>query len=271
MRFGSHSIGRTPRVGVREVDHRKIPVLITCRDRLTPLVELVNWLERAGHERIYLIDNDSTYPPLLEFYEKTAHDVIRLNANLRYKAPWLGDVVRTVAAGHPYVVSDPDVVPVEECPLHAVAVFQEALLRFPRYRKAGFGLRIDDLPSSYQHRKHVQLWEQQFWRKQIEPGLFDAPIDTTFALYRAGLKFHTRPAIRTGPPYIARHLPWYADGDQPDEEERYYRHRAALERTWWAAAELRPDIVEKIERRAARHSTRLSSVLGGLRGRLGRR
>ena len=45
----------------------QIPIFIVVRDLLSPLQQLVAWLERAGHERIVLIDNDSTYPPMVEY------------------------------------------------------------------------------------------------------------------------------------------------------------------------------------------------------------
>jgi hypothetical protein len=41
------------------------PVIIIVRDRLKPLALLVDWLERAGAQRLVLLDNDSTYPPLV--------------------------------------------------------------------------------------------------------------------------------------------------------------------------------------------------------------
>ena len=59
-----------------------LPIFINCRDRVTPLRDLVAWLERAGHQRIILVDNDSTYEPLLEFYEQSPHEVVRLGQNL---------------------------------------------------------------------------------------------------------------------------------------------------------------------------------------------
>ena len=34
------------------------PIIINCRDRVTPLRKLVEWLERANHQTIVLLDND---------------------------------------------------------------------------------------------------------------------------------------------------------------------------------------------------------------------
>jgi hypothetical protein len=205
---------------------------VNCRDRVSCLRPLVDWLERAGHERIYLLDNDSTYEPLLAYYERSPHQVIRLGANVGHLAPWTDAIIDKHADG-PYVVTDPDVVPTEACPSDAVARLLELLRRYPDHCKAGLGLVIDDLPSRFAHARYVRAWEAQHWRDEVEPGVFDAPVDTTFAAYRAGTQFTKRPALRSGSPYLARHLPWYADSAHPTEEELYYREHALESINTW--------------------------------------
>ena len=50
---------------------------------------------------------------------------------------------------------------------------------------------------------------------EIEPGLFKSKIDTTFALYRPGKSYQCwETTIRTGAPYLLRHLPWYEDPEE---------------------------------------------------------
>ena len=44
-----------------------MPILINSFNRLSCLRRLIMWLTRAGYRRIYVIDNDSSYPPLLAF------------------------------------------------------------------------------------------------------------------------------------------------------------------------------------------------------------
>ena len=46
---------------------KQYPVIITVRDRITYLKKLLLWLENAGQHEIWLCDNASTYPPLVEF------------------------------------------------------------------------------------------------------------------------------------------------------------------------------------------------------------
>ena len=187
-----------------------VPVFIVVRDRVESLAQLVAWLERAGCERIHLVDNASEYPPLLEHLERTPHDVIRLDENQGAFALWRS-VLPTSASRAEFVCSDPDVVPIEECPLDAIDYFSEILDRYPAHTKAGFGLRIDDLPEHYSMRDEVRTVERYNWERPLAPRLYDAFIDTTFALYRGPEAFDHVPAVRTGYPYLARHTTWYLD------------------------------------------------------------
>jgi hypothetical protein len=204
-----------------------IPVFINTRDRVSPLRKLVSWLERAGTQRIVIVDNASTYPPLLDYLERSPHAVVRLKDNLGQTAPWRSNVIHYfVGTDEPYVETDPDVVPDENCPLDAIDHFAELLERYPEVDKVGFGLRIDDLSPRYKHAEAVRRWEQAFWRDEVEPGVFRAPIDTTFALYRPRRLLSMEPALRTGAPYLARHVPWYANSARPSREQRYYLDHA---------------------------------------------
>jgi hypothetical protein len=225
----------------------RCPIFINCRDRVSCLSALVDWLERAGHEEIILIDNASTYPPLLEYYERSPHSVMRMDENLGHTALWQTGLVEKLCGPEGYYVySDPDVVPIEECPPDAVDFFRDVLETYPDLAKVGFGLRIDDLPDHYALKDRVVRWENQYWTKSIEPGLFDAPIDTTFALHR-GVKSHQyHDAVRTGYPYIARHTAWYVDSENLGEEEEYYRSHARADVTNWNAPALPEDLERKL-------------------------
>lgn len=213
------------------------PVVVIVRDRLDGLRQLVAWLERAGGVQIVLVDNASTYPPLVEYLAATPHRVVRLEQNLGHRAPWLSGVVAEVGFDRPFVVSDPDVVPDDACPLDAIAHLQRVLDAHPGIDKVGLGLRIDDLPACYAQADDVRQWEAQWWRDAVSPGVYRASVDTTFALYRPGRWHRLDNALRTGAPYVARHLPWYADSEHPTDEDRYYRaHLDPSINTWDQAA-----------------------------------
>ena len=212
----------------------QFPVFINCRDQVSYLIRLVNWLEEIGQERIYLIDNDSTYPALLDYYSTTPHNVIFLKENIGHKAPWKSGVIKSITNSKEYfVVTDPDVLPIQECPQDVLSYFHETLKRYPKRIKCGFSLKLDDLPDHYEHKQLVMEKELKFWNKTVEPGIYDAQLDTTFALYRPGQKYGRHPSLRTEAPYCARHLPWYQNSAELTEEEIYYRDHLSEKISHW--------------------------------------
>jgi len=223
------------------------PVFINCRDRVTDLRGLVGWLERAGVEEIYLLDNDSVYEPLLAYFEETPHTVVRLGQNYGRFALWVAPGAYDLTRGRSYAYTDPDIVPVDECPGDALDRFAELLGRYPAVAKAGFGLKIDDLPDHYAHKAAVQAWEGQHWRWPVEEGAYLSAIDTTFALYRPGSQMRPAEAIRTGPPYVARHAPWYLDLDDLPDEEAFYQTRGG-ETFHWNVPDLPEWLGSEVER-----------------------
>ena len=185
-------------------------------------------------KNIYIIDNNSSYQPLLDYYGKTTHTVIRLNANIGYKSIW-DTPIHLWFKGLPYVYTDPDILPIEECPLDAVHFFQTILARYPSFSKVGFGLKIDDIPDFYPRKKEVIHWESKFWEKQFAQDLYHADIDTTFALYRPNTRNQQwGKTLRTAGKYMARHLPWYEHPDFISEEEIHYQ-KSTIGSSWYQA------------------------------------
>lgn len=225
------------------------PIFITVRDRLGPLSQLVTRLESLDTVRIYLVDNHSTYPPLVDYLSRSPHRVIHLGANLGARAAWITGLVQELGHDRNYVVTDPDVVPDEACPDDFLDHFDDLLGRYPDVGRVGFGLRLDDLPDDLPRSSEVRTWESQFWEIERQPGVFVADIDTTFALYRGGRPVRGSVALRTGPPYVARHLAWYDDPDHPDDEERYYREHADKTINSWNDSVLPPHLEDLISRR----------------------
>jgi hypothetical protein len=205
--------------------HPDIPVFIITRDRVEPLKKLVKWLEDERMSNIIFIDNASTYKPLLEYLKATKHRVVWLNKNAGHTSPWSEGVIKSYARDLPFIVTDPDVIPDKES--HgAIEHFCDLLTKYPERVKVGFGLKIDDLPDQYELKDHVLSWESQFWESKIEPDVYDAEIDTTFAVYRQNTPYTHGPGLRTGGKYVARHEPWYINSKEPGAEIIYYRAHA---------------------------------------------
>mgnify|MGYP002241251986 FL=1 len=69
-------------------DAKEIPIIINNFNRLTTLRLLTETLTACGYTNIYILDNASTYPPLLEYYKTCPFTVFHLNQNLGFKALW---------------------------------------------------------------------------------------------------------------------------------------------------------------------------------------
>ena len=211
------------------------PIYIISRDRLDlGLRQLIEWLRRAEMTSITIIDNASTYQPLLDFYNSPAMDginLIRRDDNLGHEVFWRLDY-HLHQPGR-FIVTDSDVVPDKDCPFDLVRRMHEVADRFPGGAKVGPAIRIDNLPETFALRDHMRFCESDYWvRKYPEGDSWNAAIDTVFAIYESGW---TRwplaeqggvPHARLDFPYVVEHRPWYTDSTNPSEEELYYRAHA---------------------------------------------
>jgi len=204
------------------VNEKEIPIFIICRDRLTYLQRLIEALKQRNYNNLILIDNASTYPPLLEYYKTLPYKIIYNDRNFGHTVIANTQIVNPYLSDY-YAYTDCDVVPDASCPDNFLEHFRNLLEKHRQIVKVGFGLRIDNLPDHYEAKQAVLSWESQFWKHEIEPGVFSAPIDTTFALVRPGNKVTWAMALRTAAPFIARHEPWYADSANLPEDILYYR------------------------------------------------
>lgn len=235
-----------------------IPVYVNVFNRLTLTRKFCEQIAALENAVPIIIDNNSTWEPLLDWYQHCPFEVVRLSENLGHHAPW-----KCGATGRPndgfYCVTDCDL-DLEGVPADLLDVLRTPLTSCIRgacgIKKCGVSLRINDLPSS---QTDVVKWEQQFWRRPIAGGkYYRAPIDTTLCMYPASLPVFmaTRvvgiPTLRAGGPYTARHMPWYLDPTNLDEENANYFATANESNSW------RPD-GDKLTSRfctGARHASR---------------
>lgn len=209
-----------------------IPVIINNYNRLEWLLLQLRWLEKVGLKKIYIIDNASTYTSLLEFYKKTNYTVYKLDKNIGHEALWKTILFQRFRRNY-YVYTDPDIIPIEECPANILQHFMFLLNKYPSMDKVGFGLKTDDLPDSYPLKEKVINWEKQFWQNEIEKNVYETIIDTTFALYRPGTMGGANlKALRTGYPFLARHMSWYVNPTCFNKEEEFYNNSANVSSSW---------------------------------------
>jgi hypothetical protein len=197
--------------------------LIINFNRLTLPKNMADWLVKRGCEPVF-VDNNSDYPPLLEYYYKCPYKVVRLNQNFGHTVIWGAGILDELNIHEQHIITDPDL-DLSGVPDDFLEVLKEGLARYPDYHKCGLSLEINDLPDTPAGNMVRNGFEAPYWVKKIDERYIEADIDTTLAVCRPEIRTHTTSAIRTDRPYTARHLPWYYDhiNDLPEDEQYYFK------------------------------------------------
>lgn len=201
-----------------------IPVIINNFNRLTTTKKLTDDLSKLGYTNIHIIDNKSTYPPLLEWYDQCSYTVERLNSNLGQLAVYNSGYINKFQGWVAY--SDSDIELNSNTPRGFIERMQEVANKYNSI-KVGLALRIDDLPTT-RYGIYIRGEEQKFWTQEVENQVYKAWVDTTFSIIKVGQPFQYD-AYRIAGDFTARHIPWYLDYDNLSEEEKYYLEHSSSE------------------------------------------
>lgn len=198
------------------INFYNIPIFIISYNRIDDLKKMVGILLRDGYTNLNIIDNNSSEKRLLSYLNSLDDSRIKvtfLQKNYGHRVLWESHKFDDIIQNNYYVLTDPDIFPVEGCPSNYVEAFYNILQVYPQKMKVGFSLKIDDLPDDYPYKYDIVRYESFYWEKKLpyKFTIYEAPIDTTFALYKPGkikgLQFFD--GIRTGDKYVARHQGWY--------------------------------------------------------------
>lgn len=209
-----------------------IPIIINNFNRLTTTKKLVEDLKRLGYEDITILDNNSSYPPLLEWYNTNPCKIYRFNQNFGPRALWDSGIIELYKDSEWIAYTDSDIELNDELLKELDSDRPNKLIQnliqianFFKVDKVGLALKIDDLPDN-DYANYYKNWESQFWKYEINKDIYKADIDTTFALIKPNLPFQYHGLRISGLFFEAKHIPWYTDFDNLTEEEKYYLEHA---------------------------------------------
>ena len=201
----------------------RVPVIINNRNLLTWPKAMVNELQKwDGIGDIYIVDNASTYKPLLDWYATNPCKVVVLEENLGHQAPWLCGLVQKL--GEPYyAVTDPDL-DLFTTSKRTIPLCIEWLEEFPEVGKVGLSLRWDDVPPRSSYYTHVNTYEANRQRNSrvIAGARVDVAIDTTFAVYNRQEYFIGGISLLES----ARHIPWYYSEKERKADKEFSQYLA---------------------------------------------
>lgn len=220
---------------------KTIPVVIVNFNQLFYLQKQVDFYLNRGFKNIVIIDNLSTYPPLLHYY-KTIEPQVKIEymkENWGHLVFFEKQEIYQKYGSTFVVISDADIVPNPNLPHNFMRTLINTLLdNYKKVLKVGFALRLDDIPCFYPNKEKVLQWEQQYWDKKIAENLYEAHLDTTFALYKPNPKHYIQRksdfynAIRIGDDFTAQHGGWYIDYENLTEEQEFYIKNASTSSSW---------------------------------------
>ena len=234
-----HTLTHTIEVDETKVPGDSIPVLINNFNRVQLLKEQIDWfLSLDDKVCIIIVDNDSTYPPLLDFYRKIDHpliQVVMLGFNSwRKGVEYIGR--KKLKKFDKYIITDSDLLPYPTTPKDIVGHISKLLDKYPEYNHIGASLEIGDIPNKNPLKDQIINFESKYWSpkaKLLNNEVFVAKIDSTFAMYRSTSKvLITEPALRTNRPYTIKHMDWYLSPQEFSEEYIYYLKSCKSFATW---------------------------------------
>ena len=199
-----------------------IKAIIVNRNLLSTLKQTVEFLSKESRVSIIIYDQQSTYPPLLEYYKTCSVEIVYSKVNGGPHSVWGNDLKQHLEDY--FIIADSDC-SYEEVPDN----WLDVMLNIAKNNiKVGFSLDLD-LPET-SLKQNIIDWESKFWINKNDQGWI-ADIDTTFALYPPNSPFTYR-AIRLDKPYCIKHIPWYLTEENISDEWKYYLNNCSNISTW---------------------------------------
>jgi glycosyltransferase involved in cell wall biosynthesis len=179
------------------------------------------------NEQIIILDNGSSYAPLLSWYKEVLVNPkyktvrVQFEKNEGHLALWSTGLDKQL--GEYFIYTDADIELNKDLPLDWKEIMFNTMQQYQE-RKIALGIRLDDIPDYYRFKNQVLRNEARWWldSNKVDENAYRADTDTTFALYK---NFHDNcyKSIRlTRKDLLCRHMGWYLDLNSLDEEEKYY-------------------------------------------------
>lgn len=227
---------------------RSLPVFINSFNQLHYLKDLLANLANFGFSNLWILDNRSTYPSLLKFYETLdtpppgSARVLYYPENFGPRYFHLSGLYKTVWP-YPHLYTDPDIA-LETIDDSFASTLLEISRRF-KVAKVGSALTLPPeelmtpvkrgFPETGWEPVSVLDWERQFWANEIEDQVYGVSIDTTLHLFNPEFfnEENFLQGIRVGRAgYQVKHRPWFTNDLPPEEELEYYRNTRVGHGDW---------------------------------------
>lgn len=195
-----------------------IPIYIIAYNQFTYIRNMVYQCLPLT-DKIYIIDNASTYQPLLDWYKNELPKLKNIEL-IRHPENGGSRVYQKYIHLFPdeYVITDPDLLFNPKMPNDVINILSNIRKKF-NVKVVGLALDISDrsnFTNAKFHAKSIYEWESAFWKNKVnyeQEEIYIAKIATTFALHSKSNNSKTN--LRVAGRFTCKHIPWYRKEKSP--------------------------------------------------------
>jgi GT2 family glycosyltransferase len=228
---------------LKNFSENDIPIVIPVFNTVSYLKLTMEQLEERGlADKVIVCDNDSQYPPMVEYLEELSktRNVVLWGENL---GPRVYSENKDICRAMPkyFIVTDPDLILNKDMPKNFIDKMKRIVDMY-NVSKVGLAIEIYDPEERkrFFNADQVDRWERNYWLRKLEQypekdPVYLAPIDTTFVLYNRdkflseidwvpGKMTCNTSAIRIAGRFTCQHMGWWKDQPLTEEEHEFYKN-----------------------------------------------
>lgn len=217
------------------INNNGLPIIIPTHNNPTYVKNSVDFYHSIGHENILLIDNNSSYLPMIDYLHSISNEVSVVMQKINFGPRQFYDD-RSIYALLPeyFILTDPDLRFSNKFPTNFVDILIELHNMFNVF-KIGSALNLDIKEPNVLDEQYsisgnpitIRDIENNYYQNCIGSyegdNIWLAPIDTTFALYKKGEKENSfMDSLRIDNRFLADHFGWFNPTPMTDDEYLFY-------------------------------------------------
>lgn len=210
------------------------PLIIPTFNNITYTKNIVDFFYKKNFNNIIILDNASTFEPMVEYLNKISNEVDVVFQNINYGPRQLhNENLYSILPQH-FIVTDPDLGFNSKFPADFIDILIDLSNSYSVF-KVGSALNLDIkspniLDNEYiihNKKQTIRNIEESYYKDKLNQtdnfNIWRAPIDTTFALYNKNyIKENFFDAIRLDGIFLVDHYGWFNPPPIPKKELHFY-------------------------------------------------
>lgn len=199
----------------------QIPIVILCHNNEYYVNNTLYQLEKY-HDNFIILDNYSDDVDTQLYLNKISSKYKVVKTDVHYEPYKARNFIYDQLPEY-FCFTDPDLEYNKNLPIDFIKKLIEISNKYV-VCKIGFALKISDYNEMYQDTylfgKTIYEWENRFWQNKLkddEYELYEADIDTTFALYNKNIL--PSKVLRIAGDFTCKHLPWYVNNNNKIDKD----------------------------------------------------